>query len=52
MTITNQVSTYLQHHGREIEPNESIMVFLAYCFDETFEGDPDQNKVGFKIDGL
>ena len=54
VTITNQVSTYLQdqNQGREIDPNDSIMIFLAYCFDETFEGDPDQNKVSFHIVGL
>ena len=45
VSITNLVASQLEdeNHGREIDPSESLMIYLAYCFKEQFERDPDQN---------
>ena len=45
VSITNLVASQLEdeNHGRQIDPSESLMIFLAYCFKESFERDPDQN---------
>ena len=45
VSITNLVASQLEdeNHGREIDQSESLMIYLAYCFKEQFERNPDQN---------
>lgn len=45
VSITNLVASQLEddNPGREIDQSESLMIFLTYCFKESFERDPNQN---------
>ena len=53
VSVANQVITYLQAGShRQIDPAEPVLVFLAYCFDDAIEGEPDEtlsNKAWFFI---
>ena len=45
MSITNQVSIYLQdeNRSRRIDSTDSVMIYLSFSFDEIFDRDLNQN---------